>query len=260
MNRPSTSSVAGTPVPAFVERGLARDHPLRRRRVAGTPVPAFVERGSWPGPRRGWPGVAGTPVPAFVERASCPARRTTTTPVLPGPRFRPSLSGLRGRPRGRRLGRVAGTPVPAFVERTKYAGGRWAAGNSVAGTPVPAFVERSTSRYRDGERCVLPGPRFRPSLSGIGFGVRIALRRRVAGTPVPAFVERASWNRQLPPNWGVLPGPRFRPSLSDEARPVLPDVLGSVAGTSVPALDWPWTYFAVPTPAPRRRATGHRTE
>ena len=61
--------VAGTTVPAFVERRtLSNNAPPHVNGVAGTTVPAFVER-SRLGLRPAIPScVAGTTVPAFVER------------------------------------------------------------------------------------------------------------------------------------------------------------------------------------------------
>ena len=86
--------VAGTTVPAFVERG-ARDCPAAGclPGVAGTTVPAFVERYPPPPYWHIFACVAGTTVPAFVERHSTFGGLPIVAP------------------------RVAGTTVPAFVER-----------------------------------------------------------------------------------------------------------------------------------------------
>ena len=104
-------SVAGTTVPAFVERmhlgeppggcrhygpGVERASAVVNVGVAGTTVPAFVERaprrrGQRPPPRV---GVAGTTVPAFVERPlPSSTMRLHGLTVSPGLRSRPSLSG-----------------------------------------------------------------------------------------------------------------------------------------------------------------------
>ena len=150
--------------------------------VAGTTVPAFVER--WTG--GGEACVAGTTrqsgscaklvSPGLRSRPSLSGTTADARPddartqlVSPGLRSRPSLSGrghdsgstthvklvspgLRSRPslsvgkesRACLLG-VAGTTVPAFVERTIAAGAvvcLRSTDGGVAGTTVPAFVER----------------------------------------------------------------------------------------------------------------------
>ena len=71
--------VAGTTVPAFVERPMvACTAGVRRPGVAGTTVPAFVERSTPRGLElRSATCVAGTTVPAFVERAQAAAHLAT---------------------------------------------------------------------------------------------------------------------------------------------------------------------------------------
>ena len=64
--------------------------------VAGTTVPAFVERRLFALAQvRRSGGVAGTTVPAFVERASEGKLLSCAGRVSPGLRSRPSLSELR---------------------------------------------------------------------------------------------------------------------------------------------------------------------
>ena len=46
MIRTACPGVAGTTVPAFVERRVVLEGAREHKRVAGTTVPAFVERGS----------------------------------------------------------------------------------------------------------------------------------------------------------------------------------------------------------------------
>ena len=111
--------VAGTTVPAFVERWTGGSTFCRSSSVAGTTVPAFVERAlriPYPPPLHH--RVAGTTVPAFVERWPPSCACVGGAVVSPGLRSRPSLSGLSTRRHGHG-GRccVAGTTVPAFVER-----------------------------------------------------------------------------------------------------------------------------------------------
>ena len=128
------SGVAGTTVPAFVERAKPRSRCRNRRaapsRVAGTTVPAFVERSIARTAEKvltGHDRVAGTTVPAFVERLHDGSPRWlahAAARVSPGLRSRPSLSvEPRGMVRWRSAGpRVAGTTVPAFVERSRIGG------------------------------------------------------------------------------------------------------------------------------------------
>ena len=187
--RSGRCSVAGTTVPAFVERPWHRGSrpSLRTMEVSrdyGPVSPGLRSRPSlsvsrYVVPRR----------PSLSDAGTAPA-------VSPGLRSRPSLSGQAMRiqlPTGVRRCRVAGTTVPAFVERCRKQGsfllspGLHAVLRSrpslsgrgqrcrdrlvepgVAGTTVPAFVERSRDRRR----------RAAASLRG------------VAGTTVPAFVER----------------------------------------------------------------------
>ena len=215
--------VAGTTVPAFVERGRSRR--IRRRRLPS--------------------GVAGTTVPAFVERAQpmtrCKTRRRSGC-VSPGLRSRPSLSvtnvgqrrprssmrvspGLRSRPSLSVLSlyptpvptmlRVAGTTVPAFVERLPAAGDGLPARRRVSpGLRSRPSLSDPLSAGVPAARRVSPGLRSRPSLSdGSGTGAfERGVRPGVAGTTVPAFVERR--------NDHAVPG-------SGHAR--------RVAGTTVPA-------------------------
>ena len=139
------NGVAGTTVPAFVERRKACSRsPSSTLCVAGTTVPAFVERYS----AQSKPSEDQWVSPGLRSRpslsAGTPGRpRGTRCLVSPGLRSRPSLSGL-CRPRLRRRHRrcVAGTTVPAFVERTQDTSARPAQAARVAGTTVPAFVER----------------------------------------------------------------------------------------------------------------------
>ena len=191
------SRVAGTTVPAFVERlGTTPLPRLEAMSVAGTTVPAFVERRrhrpSPLGSRRVSPGlrsrpslsgtavvqhrsvvygVAGTTVPAFVERR-CTCLCARPGGVSPGLRSRPSLSELQHRSQFRPCpSGVAGTMVPAFVER-------WLPAPPPPPPPPPAPVS--------------PGLRSRPSLSDASEDlVTLCHPRRVAGTTVPAFVERS---------------------------------------------------------------------
>ena len=71
--------VAGTTVPAFVERTIVArtERPGAQVGVAGTTVPAFVERarGSLTTATSSSGGVAGTTVPAFVERTKIACSR-----------------------------------------------------------------------------------------------------------------------------------------------------------------------------------------
>ena len=100
------TAVAGTTVPAFVERTTSRGRAGVGAAVAGTTVPAFVER--WSRRRAAPPGpprhVAGTTVPAFVEcrshhRGACAGGRCCreghSEPRLPPCRPRePVFDGL----------------------------------------------------------------------------------------------------------------------------------------------------------------------
>ena len=90
------------------------------QRVAGTTVPAFVERSKLlllMVPLL--TSVAGTTVPAFVERGQRVGRTSALSEVSPGLRSRPSLSVAQALVTtvNLYLG-VAGTTVPAFVERS----------------------------------------------------------------------------------------------------------------------------------------------
>ena len=62
--------------------------------VAGTKVPALIERGGCTRPKNGAPGVAGTKVPALIERRDYFNSLSGEAPVLPELKFRPSLSAL----------------------------------------------------------------------------------------------------------------------------------------------------------------------
>ena len=92
--------------------------------VAGTTVPAFVERRPSVPPLGALPAVS----PGLRSRPSLSAKeledeRQACLRVSPGLRSRPSLSGrhlVHARPRRHR---VAGTTVPAFVERSSSGGG-----------------------------------------------------------------------------------------------------------------------------------------
>ena len=95
--------------PSLSVPGEERDRAVLRRGVAGTTVPAFVERakrstriGSHTG------SVAGTTVPAFVERTSSTAASPSCAPrVSPGLRSRPSLSACKDHLVTRFSGRVS---------------------------------------------------------------------------------------------------------------------------------------------------------
>ena len=162
------SGVAGTTVPAFVERASTRCGPGA---VSGV-SPGLRSRPSLSARRRPRrrphrpDGVAGTTVPAFVERGHRQRLRTRSLRVSPGLRSRPSLSGL----------------FLLFL-RLRL--------SCVAGTTVPAFVERRMRSASEADLRVSPGLRSRPSLSGrMGYPVQSCIVWGVAGTTVPAFVER----------------------------------------------------------------------
>ena len=94
--------VAGTKVPALIERSSSAPRPEHRNGVAGTKVPALIER---PFLRRGRGlprRVAGTKVPALIERGRRMMKALLTRKVLPELKFRPSLSAGFDQPPGGR--------------------------------------------------------------------------------------------------------------------------------------------------------------
>ena len=162
--------------------------------VAGTTVPAFVERVGrtltrWAG-RCVSPGlrsrpslsalgvaraqylqgacVAGTTVPAFVERRTSTSWPASTSRVSPGLRSRPSLSAEQI-PGDQALG--CGRVSPGLRSRPSLSGA-----NTVDANPISFDVS--------------PGLRSRPSLSALHTYDPPTRRSSVAGTTVPAFVER----------------------------------------------------------------------
>ena len=162
------------------------------RRVAGTKVPALIERTRPPSGSSPGGCVAGTKVPALIERADPARRERPRAGVLPELKFRPSLSA-----RSQSRTRPAPQPVlPELKFRPSlsvdnamqlpfYVG-------CVAGTKVPALIER-LNRTRLGYPAyrVLPELKFRPSLSAPEHLHGLAAGQRVAGTKVPALIERA---------------------------------------------------------------------
>ena len=166
--------VAGTTVPAFVERNKKYLNQVGRSRVS----PGLRSRPSLSGRLR-----------ALRDRSlvELPSR------VSPGLRSRPSLSdqfdaAARRRPRRG----VAGTTVPAFVERVSHRGCSSRSESSVAGTTVPAFVERSSVSFTD-----------IPAFRGVAGTTVPAFVER--GAPL----VHDDWE-----SVGVSPGLRSRPSLS----------------------------------------------
>ena len=113
--------VAGTKVPALIERRRVDDHrPRPVDSVAGTKVPALIERWSaWSKTSARCPGVAGTKVPALIERRTRPGPALCRQGVLPELKFRPSLSVRYQQVDAVAGVGVAGTKVPALIERAQ---------------------------------------------------------------------------------------------------------------------------------------------
>ena len=209
--------VAGTTVPAFVERTSCARRTHSTPSVAGTTVPAFVERRHRRSkPATCCPGVAGTTVPAFVERTPPSTTKTQSRWCRRGLRSRPSLSETYTWLTTPRAGYVSPglRSRPSLSAKEHHQGAR--RGSRVAGTTVPAFVERGiTPPSAELPATRSPGLRSRPSLSAVEprrdhYGCREVspgLRSR------PSLSEGV-WklSKRQPPH--VSPGLRSRPSLS----------------------------------------------
>ena len=163
----SFPSVAGTKVPALIERGETTSG----RRYGRLVLPELKFRPSLSalGVGLGWMIRRVLPELKFRPSLSDQNPLRLYRPllhVLPELKFRPSLSAWGIATVAGDEGGVAGTKVPALIERRSAPSGCPGRSARVAGTKVPALIER-VERHRIYKRreSVLPELKFRPSLS-----------------------------------------------------------------------------------------------